>query len=116
MGKGPFYRLLSKIFLTTGGFLSALSLLYAQTTIDPPEPWNFREIALFPLSPAPPRADPGGAGTYRPGPPPADPDPPAPGVAFPPSQQEKLLTPRRARRPDRRPKFWHEIWLAEAMP
>ena len=49
MGKGPFYRLLSKIFLTTGGFLSALSLLYAQTTIDPPEPWNFREIALFPF-------------------------------------------------------------------
>lgn len=50
MGKGPFYRLLSKIFLTTGGFLSALSLLYAQTTIDPPESWNFREIALFPLT------------------------------------------------------------------
>lgn len=50
MGKGPFYRLLSKIFLTTGGFLSALSLLYAQTTIDPPESWNFREIALFPFS------------------------------------------------------------------
>ena len=49
MGKDPFYRLLSKIFLTTGGFLSALSLLYAQTTIYPPEPWNFREIALFPF-------------------------------------------------------------------
>ena len=49
MGKGPFYRLLSKIFLTTGGFLSVVSLLYAQTTIDPPEPWNFREIALFPF-------------------------------------------------------------------
>ena len=49
MGKAPFYRLLSKIFLTTGGFLAVLSLLYAQTTIDPPEPWNFREIALFPL-------------------------------------------------------------------
>ena len=49
MGKGPFYRLLSKIFLTTGGFLSVVSLLYAQTTIDPPEPWNIREIALFPF-------------------------------------------------------------------
>lgn len=49
MGKGPFYRLLSKIFLTTGGLLAVLSLLYAQTTIDPPEPWNFREIALFPF-------------------------------------------------------------------
>ena len=47
--KGPFCRLLAKVFLTTGGFLSALSLLYAQTTIDPPEPWNFREIALFPF-------------------------------------------------------------------
>ena len=50
MEKGPFYRLLAKIFLTTGGFLAALSLLYAQTTIDPPEPWNFREIALFPFT------------------------------------------------------------------
>ena len=50
MGKGPFYRLLSKIFLTTGGFLSALSLLYAQTTIYPPESWNFREIVLFPFT------------------------------------------------------------------
>mgnify|MGYP004529870161 CR=1 FL=1 len=50
MGKGPFYRLLSKIFLTIGGLLAVLSLLYAQTTIDPPEPWNFREIALFPLT------------------------------------------------------------------
>ena len=50
MEKGPFYRLLSKIFLTTGGLLAALSLLYAQTTIDPPEPWNFREIALFPFT------------------------------------------------------------------
>ena len=40
MGKGPFYRLLSKIFLTTGGFLSALSLLYAQTTIDLPLQWR----------------------------------------------------------------------------
>ena len=50
MEKGPFCRLLSKVFLTTGGFLAVVSLLYAQTTIDPPEPWNFREIALFPLT------------------------------------------------------------------
>ena len=50
MEKSPFYRLLSKIFLTTGGLLAALSLLYAQTTIDPPEPWNFLEIALFPFT------------------------------------------------------------------
>ena len=49
MEKGPF-RLLAQIFLTTGGLLAVLSLLYAQTTIDPPEPWNFREIALFPLT------------------------------------------------------------------
>ncbi|MDY4965779.1 MAG: hypothetical protein SO100_05425, partial [Dysosmobacter sp.] len=48
--KGPFCRLLAKVFLTTGGFLSALSLLYAQTTIYPPESWNFREIALFPFT------------------------------------------------------------------
>ena len=50
MGKGPFYRLMAKVFLTTGGLLAVVSLLSAQTTIDPPEPWNFREIALFPLT------------------------------------------------------------------
>ena len=49
MKKTPFL-LLAKIFLTTGGLLAVLSLLYAQTTIDPPEPWNFREIALFPMT------------------------------------------------------------------
>ena len=48
MEKTPF-RLLAKVFLTTGGLLAVFSLLYAQTTIDPPEPWNFREIALFPF-------------------------------------------------------------------
>ena len=50
MEKGSFYRLLARIFLTIGGLLAVLSLLYAQTTIDPPESWNFREIALFPLT------------------------------------------------------------------
>ena len=50
MRKKPPFRLLAKIFLTIGGLLAVLSLLYAQTTIDPPEPWNFREIALFPLT------------------------------------------------------------------
>ena len=50
MRKKPPFRLLAKIFLTTGGLLAVLSLLYAQTTIYPPEPWNFREIALFPFT------------------------------------------------------------------
>ena len=50
MRKKPPFRPLAKIFLTIGGLLAVLSLLYAQTTIDPPEPWNFREIALFPLT------------------------------------------------------------------
>ena len=50
MGKGPLDRLMAKVFLTTGGLLAVVSLLSAQTTIDPPEPWNFREIALFPLT------------------------------------------------------------------
>lgn len=48
--KGPFCRLLAKVFLTTGGLLAVVSLIYAQTTIDPPESWNFREIALFPFT------------------------------------------------------------------
>ena len=50
MRKKPPFRPLAKIFLTIGGLLAVLSLLYAQTTIDPPEPWNFREIALFPFT------------------------------------------------------------------
>lgn len=47
--KGPFCRLLAKIFLTVGGLLAAFLLLYTQTTIESPEPWVYRETALFPL-------------------------------------------------------------------
>ena len=51
MGKGPFYRLLAKVFLTVGGLLAAFLLIYMNATIAPPSRWlngkNYIAIFLY---------------------------------------------------------------------
>ena len=40
MEKSPFYRLLAKIFLTTGGLLAAFLLIYMNATVEVPPQWR----------------------------------------------------------------------------
>lgn len=51
MEKGPFCRLLSKVFLTVGGLLAAFLLIYMNATIEPPSRWlngkNYIAILLY---------------------------------------------------------------------
>ena len=51
MGKGPFYRLMAKVFLTVGGLLAAFLLIYMNATIAPPSRWlsskNYIAILLY---------------------------------------------------------------------
>ena len=49
MGKGPFYRLMAKVFLTVGGLLAAFLLIYMNATIAPPSRWlsSKNYIAIF---------------------------------------------------------------------
>ena len=51
MEKGPFCRLLAKVFLTTGALLAAFLLIYMNATIEPPSRWlnskNYIAILLY---------------------------------------------------------------------
>ena len=51
MEKGPFCRLLAKVFLTVGGLLAAFLLIYMNATIRPPSRWlnskNYIAILLY---------------------------------------------------------------------
>ena len=51
MEKGPFYRLLAKVFLTVGGLLAVFLLIYMNATIEPPLRWlngkNYIAIFLY---------------------------------------------------------------------
>ena len=51
MEKGPFCRLLAKVFLTVGGLLAAFLLIYMNATIEPPSRWlnskNYIAILLY---------------------------------------------------------------------
>ena len=51
MEKGPFCRLLAKVFLTTGALLAAFLLIYMNATIEPPLRWlnskNYIAILLY---------------------------------------------------------------------
>lgn len=51
MEKGPFCRLLAKVFLTVGGLLAASLLIYMNATIEPPSRWlnskNYIAILLY---------------------------------------------------------------------
>ena len=40
MEKGPFCRLLAKVFLTVGGLLAAFLLIYMNATIEVPQQWQ----------------------------------------------------------------------------
>ena len=40
MEKGPFCRLLAKVFLTVGGLLAAFLLIYMNATIEVPPQWQ----------------------------------------------------------------------------
>ena len=40
MGKGPFYRLLAKVFLTVGGLLAGFLLIYMDATVEIPLRWQ----------------------------------------------------------------------------
>ena len=51
MEKGPFCRLLAKVFLTTGALLAAFLLIYMNATIEQPLRWlnskNYIAILLY---------------------------------------------------------------------
>lgn len=40
MGKGPFYRLMAKVFLTVGGLLAGFLLIYMNATVEIPLRWQ----------------------------------------------------------------------------
>ena len=40
MEKGPFFRLLAKVFLTVGGLLAAFLLIYMNATVEIPLQWR----------------------------------------------------------------------------
>ncbi len=45
MEKGPFCRLLAKVFLTTGALLAAFLLIYMNATIEVPPQWRgYRKV------------------------------------------------------------------------
>ena len=40
MGKGPFYRLMAKVFLAVGGLLAGFLLIYMNATVEIPLRWQ----------------------------------------------------------------------------